>query len=115
MSNAIKVPIQRGQKGESKGLLTDVYEGLTYQESGSYSEILKNAGVESGAMQFIGGLALEIIADPLNYIPVAGTIAASKEATELMGNINKARKQVKGTTFAQSGDVLKGIDNIREY
>ncbi len=114
LSNAIKVPIQRSQKGESKGLLTDMFEGLTYQEEGSYSEILKNAGVESKAVQFVGGLALEIIADHLNYIPVAGTIAAGKETMELTDNINKARKAVKGTTFAQSGDILKGIDNIRD-
>ena len=114
LSNAIKLPIQRGVKGESKGLLTDIVEGITYQEGASYSEILKNMGSENGAVNFIAGLALEIIADPLNYIPVAGQIKAGQEAVDLVKNINKADVALKGKTLIEADEILKATKDIRD-
>jgi len=113
LSNAIKVPLQRSLRNESKGLLTDIAEGFTYKEQGSYSNILEELGSTNKAVNFLGGLALEIVADPLNYIPVAGAISAGKEATNLVSNINQANKLVKGQTIKEATTTLKGIDNIR--
>lgn len=113
LSNAIKVPIQRSLRDESQGLGKDIVDGFLYKEEGSYGNILSELGVNNKAVKFVGGLALEIIADPLNYIPVAGVIGASADTSKLIGNINEAKKLTKGKGLGDTVKTLDGLSDIR--
>lgn len=93
-------------KNETAGL-DDIWAGLSGKKKTTYSDVLKEAGMESGVARGVLGFAGDVLLDPLTYVGGAGI--ASK-ASKLKGAEEAVTDVVKPVTEIVTGpipDVLK--------
>lgn len=65
-------------------ILGAAWEGFTGREKTTYSDVLDTAGMEEGLGRSALGLGLDIAADPINFIPVAGIVNKFKRGKNLL-------------------------------
>jgi hypothetical protein len=68
-------------KGEPD--IRDLISGLSGTQKTSFSDVLSTAGVPDSAAKSMLGFGLDVGADPINYIPVAGIISKIKAARDV--------------------------------
>lgn len=90
-------------KNKGEAGLEDFVRGLTAEKRTTYSDVLKEAGLDNNKLAASVGFGLDIGLDPLTYVPVGGAISALKPAKEVV----KATKPAVEITTGTVPDVLK--------
>jgi len=93
-----------------------LWDGLSGKQKASYIDLLKREGVpDSWAILF--GLSLDIGADPLTYIPIAGAIAGIRKGLASSKTVQKATKVLSNTQpFKWLGEAfVPGFKLPKEY
>lgn len=76
-----------------------LWEGFSGKKKTTYSDFLAEVGMDEGPLRSALGLGLDIFADPLTYVPVAGAVAKIR--------------QLKGAkTQGKPFDVMRGVDDV---
>lgn len=92
VANAVKGAVE----GSNKSPLQDILAGLSGTQKTSYGDVLQSAGI-GGTAKTLLGLGLDIAADPVNFIPVAGIInkvKAGKQAAKAIPEVTAIQKLI---------------------
>lgn len=121
VANAIKGMVETGEAPN----IYDIVSGLSGTQKTSYGDVLKSAGVEEGPLRTILGTGLDIVADPVNFIPVGKAvkagIAAAKGAPKAIPEVTAIQKllfkgepvnpELYGLPAKSTGEIPKALIN----
>jgi hypothetical protein len=78
--------------GGSAPDLRDFFAGLSGEEKTSYKDVLETAGVDNKPLKDMLGFGLDVAADPVNFIPVAGIINKLKPIKEALPEVSALQR-----------------------
>ncbi|UCD07836.1 MAG: hypothetical protein JSW41_02625, partial [Candidatus Aenigmatarchaeota archaeon] len=101
---------------EGKNPFAGLVRGLAHQEKKTWADVLRKSGVRDSHARWVG-LGLDILMDPLTYVPMAGFAKATglsklgAKAGEVLGKTGPVRKL--GTIFGFDPDLPAGMAKLK--
>lgn len=113
--NAAHNAILGVMQNDPDGILANVKQGWTFEESAHFEDMLEAMGVEAGFVRKVAGFGGDVVLDPLNLIPGAMLTKAAKvtRVSKAMGSVMTAMGKnpaLRETLVRWSG--IPGADEI---
>lgn len=86
--------------------LEDIWAGLSGKKKTTYSDVLKEAGMDSGVARGVLGFAGDVLLDPLTYVGGAGIVS---KGSKLKGAETAATEVTKPVTEITSGVIPEAL------
>lgn len=99
----------RGAYKDDLGVLEGIRQGFTGESQAGFKDILNDAGVEGKAATYAGGV-LDLVVDPLNFVPIAKIAKYAGSGLKTIPGVAKVTKKVMSTRVPRMFNAYSGLD-----
>lgn len=114
-------PVNKSLQGREQNVLDSAWKGFSGQQEVRGSEMAENLGIENKAGKFATGLGIEVLTDPLTYVPGGALLKGAKAVGKPIGKgaqksylalenlspkLKQAREEVIKPTYTSAKDGL---------
>lgn len=85
-----------------------LWKGLSGQDKPGFSDLLQKEGVTDPFIRNMAGFGLDLVADPINFVPVAPLVKGAKEGINALRGVEKAAPPVETAlqSFVKKGELM---------